>query len=214
MNSVDMPKNMKIAIILFFLTTLSKGAWVFPVGAYAALEQPVFTNGSDEPYGQTFTLTEDITIIGIELIVRGWSSGVAFTLELHRYEAESVSVDSSILGSGQAVLGDISLTQFMWTPVVLDRAVEGKAGEMFAFTQRSVPTDGSFNMYGVSRFDPYAGGSRFGSYGFGESGLDPIALNAAYDYAFRIIAIPEPGTVLLSAVGLGCLLGRRRRFHV
>lgn len=205
---------MKILISLFFLTVYAKGAWVFPVGSYTALEQPVFTNGSDEPYGQTFTLTEDITIIGIELIVRGYSGGVAFTLELHRYDSESVSVDSSILGSGQAVLGDISLTQFMWTPVVLDRAVEGKAGEMFAFARRREPTAGSFNVYGVSRFDPYAGGSRFGGYGFGESGLDPIALNAAYDYAFRIIAIPETGTVLLSAVGLCCLLARRSRYSV
>lgn len=104
---------MKIVIILFMLTACAKGAWVFPVGSYTALEQPVFTSGSDDPagYGQTFTLTEDIIIIGIELAVRGLSGGLAFN----------------------------------------------------------------------------------------------------DDYAFRIIAIPEPSSVLLSAVGLGCLLARRRR---
>lgn len=194
------------------LTACANGAGVFPVGSYVALEQDEITNASDYPdgYGQTFTLTEDITIIGIELSVWGMSGGKAFTLELHRFDAASVSLDSSILGSGQVALSEIS-TELAWTPVILDRAVEGKAGDMFAFTHRGDPVADGFNRYGNSQLDPYDGGSRFGGYGFGESGFDQISPFLANDYAFRIIVIPESGTVFLTALGVGCLLGRRRR---
>jgi len=204
---------MKIAFSLILLTLGVHGAGVFPSGSYVALEQPVFVSGTDDPsgFGQTFTLNGPITIIGIELPVQGWRGGRAFGLELHRFDSASVSVDSNILGSGQVALNELSLTALTWTPMMLDRAVEGKAGEMFALTQKSVRNGNGFNFYGYSRLDPYVGGTRFGGYSFPESGGDVIGLSRDQDYAFRIIAIPESQTALFITLAVICLLITRRR---
>ncbi len=202
----------KLIFALPHLIAIASGAVVLPKGHFSILSQTSITNQSDFPtgYGQTFTVTSAVSIDALALAVRGGSGGADFTVELHRFDPLTRSVESLILGTASFSKSLVGVSDVSWIAMYFDKSTFTAAGETFAFVIEHTSGGLGYNRYGNSQANPYVGGNRLGGYDFPASGWDQVSTIGSSDFAFEIISVPEPSGPIFYSVGFSCLFFRRR----
>lgn len=202
----------KLIVILAYLTMAATGAIVLSNGHFPVVSQTSITNQSDFPtgYGQTFTVTSAVSIDAITLAVRGGSGGADFSIELHRFDPLTSTVESLILGSASLSKSLVGVSDVSWVAAYFDKPTLAAAGETFAFVIEHTSGGPGYNRYGNSQANPYVGGTRLGGYDFPVSGWDQVSTTGGTDFAFQVISTPEPTVPVFFCVGVSCLFFRRR----
>jgi hypothetical protein len=158
-------------------------------------------------FGQSFTAVRDTTLTSIRLSISAASGGSDLTLRLYDFDRPSLSLGSTLLGSGKLTESQLSPTP-AWMDVPLTSPASVTAGHTYAFTIQAADPGGvtGWNNYGATMTDVYAGGEFF----FGLSGKVNTNTNLK-ELALQTITAPEPGALALLTIGSVFLQRRHRR---
>jgi len=184
---------------------------------------------------QTFQVSSNFELAEVNLIVRRALEGAAFTLTLRDFGTTAPANSlTPVAVSGATSLASISHTvtaaqafgaagavtaadPFNTMSWVLSSAVTLVPGNYYGlvFDGTNVTTGAPHIIYSYALGNPYAGG--LGYYQDGNSNdfrtdVFGSGNNQQADFALALVAIPEPGTLMLVGIALGALaLTRRRR---